>query len=184
MAFSWVVGIAVSSIVIVLIILCGCGIKSQKFTMKELGIISLTARNKPNDNLSTSPYFSVKTLVTIRLTIAIFALFVLSWGASFPHQARDSNQPSIAFYISWWGWLILIIYFILSIISTYIIYFGKYCGCLKTEICIKYLRICIWIIFECLVPLVIWIAFVGIWTGIMFENYLHDQLFVTSHDQT
>ena len=154
MAFSWVVALVTVVIIILLIVSCIIGIKKQKFTLNEIGRVSLSQETDRTDVLSTSPYFSVLTLAVMRSIIGIFTLFTLIYRLIL---GTEKGVPSLCWFTVW-GWILLTLYFILSPFIASIIT-SDTCQCLKKDKLINCIRISIWIIFECLISLVIFIDF-------------------------
>eukprot|EP01084_Bolivina_argentea_P293681 505139_1 len=165
MAFSWEVGASIAIITIILIIWCIVGVKRQKFTLEEIGTISFTEQTSiDEDILSSTPYFSVTTLQIIRSIFGLFALITLIYRLIETGQQIELKERPYGSF-SFWGWILLTYFFISTPIITLITTTNK-CNC-----CIKYMRISVWIIFECLTCLVIWIDFVA-WCFVPYKKLL------------
>lgn len=166
MAFSWIVGLVTLTLIVILIVTCIIGVKKQKFTLNEIGRISFAQETDQTDVLFTSPYASVLYLAIIRSIIGIFALITFIYRLIL---GTKKGVPSVCWFTVW-GWFLLTIYFILLPLLTFIVKTDK-CECLKREKLINYIRILIWIIFECLLSLAIFIDFT-VWGF----NYNYEEL--------
>ena len=168
MVFSWIVGVSILVVIIFLVIWCLFGIKKQKFTFAEIGNMSFSQETDQKDVLSSSPYFSVLTLAVIRLIIGIFAFGTLIYRLML---GPAHGVPAMCWFTVW-NWTLLTVYFISSPFMTFIIMTDR-CNCksLKIEKLINFTRMVIWIIFECLVSLVLFIDIV-VWCF----NHNYDEL--------